>query len=98
MDSSSGGPCMNKKVNSVPMPMNHVLKEMQEKFGHRKFRMGQVRPVIDFFIPFPCTPPIPLLLSLRLCLLYFVLKDHVIRAALQGKDVFVLIPTGYSLH
>ncbi len=45
---NSGGcvdsrPCVDEKVKSVPMPMNHVLKEMQETFGHRKFRMGQVR-------------------------------------------------------
>ncbi len=40
MDSSPCG--VKEKMKSVPMPMNHVLKEMQEKFGHRKFRMGQV--------------------------------------------------------
>ncbi len=39
VDSSSH--CVKEKMKSVP-PMNHVLKEMQEKFGHRKFRMGQV--------------------------------------------------------
>ncbi len=42
-------PCVNEKMKSVLMPMNHVLKEMQETFGHRKFRMGQVKDCLFSF-------------------------------------------------